>query len=81
MLGVYMIHENKLVRTHIYEFLNISKVSNPLIAILIILGYALVIFVSCVIIEALRMLIVKFLKKRRFFVKFENKIYHFVANF
>ena len=81
MLGVYMIHENKLVRTHIYEFLNISENVNPLVAVLIVLGYALVIFILCIIIEALRTLIVKFLKKRRFFVKCENKICHFVANF
>lgn len=81
MLGVYMIHENKLVRTHIYEFLNISENVNPLVAVLIVLGYALVIFILCIIIEALRTLIVKFFKKRRFFVKCENKICHFVANF
>lgn len=81
MLGVYMIHENKLVRTYIYKFLNISKSTNPLIAVLIVLGYSLVIFISCIIIEALRTLIVKIMKKRRFFVKIEDKIYHFVANF
>ena len=80
-LGFYMIHENKLVRTHIYEFLNISENVNPLVAVLIVLGYALVIFILCIIIEALRTLIVKFFKKRRFFVKCENKICHFVANF
>ena len=66
MLGVYMIHENKLVRTHIYEFLNISKVSNPLIAIFNYFRICFSYFVSCVIIEALRMLMLIFLKKRRF---------------
>ncbi len=82
MFGIYLIHDNEIVRTHIYKIL---KIDNG-----IIYGYsilpkivvvALIIFVSCLIFEYIRKFISKRLCNLKLSIKIKEKLKRFINSF
>ena len=81
--GVYLIHENILVRNQLYKFLklDVNYVMTSNIIILRILLYAVAIFVICILIEQLRVLLIKFVNKGKIVIKLKNKIHKIMVEF
>ena len=81
--GVYLIHENILVRNQLYKFLklDVDYVMTSNIIILKILLYAVAIFVICILIEQLRVLLFKFVNKGKIVIKLKNKIHKIMVEF
>ena len=74
--GVYLIHDNELIRTHIISKI-FEKYSNNLdisSIIIIIFCKGIIIFFSCIIIEYIRYNLFKFLKIRKICILIENFI-------
>lgn len=62
--GIYLLHDNAMIRSKLYsDFLNVSQFYNSNFAVLIFIGYAVLIFVICMIIEFLRQRLFKLVKK------------------
>lgn len=82
VFGVYLIHDNRIIRAHLYYWLDINNdrlitsysiIPKILIAIVII-------FVGCIIIEFIRQKIFKFIKNRKIYIKYRNKILNYIKN-
>ena len=80
-LGVYMIHDNYIIRNNIY---NILKINQPFYSykmliyiILVIIG----IFIICSLIDLIRQLIFYLINKFKPFLKLKEKIILFVKSF
>ena len=80
-LGVYFIHDNDYVRATIYKFL---KVENPVIdsynIIIHVIVVAVLIFISCSIIEAIRQLLFKLISKLKIAKKVRESYYNYINN-
>ena len=81
--GVYLIHENILVRNELYKFLklDVDYVITSNTIILKILVYAVIIFIICLLIEQLRVLIFKFVNKGKVITKIKGKIHKIMVEF
>lgn len=76
MLGVYFIHENNYIRSNLYNWLGIvTGPTNSVSFIPYVFLMAIVIFVSCAVIEFLRQLLFKFIATRKIAVKIRKKYY------
>ena len=82
MFGIYLIHDNEIVRTHIYRIL---RIDNGLIygyrIFPKILLVAIIIFVSCLIFEYIRKYISKKICNLKISIKIKEKIKQFVNSF
>ena len=73
--GVYVIHENDLIRNNLISQRFSSFASfNPILMVLAVLGTALGIYVVCSLIDYLRLLLFKALKVKPTLEKLENKL-------
>ena len=82
MFGVYLIHDHRLVRSFLYTWLSI-KTNNVIYSykfILYVLFCAIIIFVSCLIIEFIRQEFVHFIEKRKLSKKINNKMYNIIKD-
>lgn len=81
MLGIYMIHEQQYVREELYKWLGIIDGPKDTYRFLFyVIGAALLIFVTCSIIELIRQIIFKFIYKRKFATKMREKYYLWLKN-
>ena len=81
MLGIYMIHEQHYVREVLYKWLGV--VDGPIDTykfLFYVIGVALLIFVTCSIIELIRQIIFKFIYNRKFAEKIREKYYLWLKN-
>ena len=82
MFGIYLIHDNIIVRNHIYKIL---KIDNGLFyghSIFIrILLVALIIFISCLMIELIRIIISKLILKTKPVKILKEKFKIFINSF
>lgn len=82
-LGVYLIHENLLVREQLYKFLNLDVdyviTSTSVVGRIFI--YAILIFIICLLIEKIRVIIFKTVNKCKFIIKIKHKFHKFVIEF
>lgn len=80
-LGVYFIHDNDYVRATIYKFL---KVENPIIdsynIIIYVIAIAILIFIACLIIEAIRQLLFALISKLKIAKKIRESYYNYINN-
>ena len=80
MLGIYFIHENNYVRENLYNWLGIvSGPKDSLLFVPYIFIIAILIFVVCAIIEAVRQKLFSFIYKRKFATKIRAKYYNFLS--
>ena len=71
MIGIYLIHENIYVRENIYSYLGITKIKYfDYKHILLIFIVAICLFIIGFIIEMIRLIIFKFIYKRKISIKF-----------
>lgn len=79
-LGIYLIHDNSYIRTIIYKFLNIDKggIMTFNQCIVSMLFGTFVIFICCLLVEYLRIVIARFLNKRKFIITMQNKFYSYI---
>lgn len=78
VFGVYLIHDNNYIRTHLYDLLRISNrqiTSYKFILYVIIVMF--LIFIVCLVIESIRQLIVYLIKKTRAYKKIRKNYYKF----
>lgn len=79
MLGIYFIHENNYMIANLYKWLGIAGGSiNSLSFVPYVLFIAMIIFIGCAIIEALRQILFSFFYKRKFAIKIRAKYYSFI---
>lgn len=79
-LGIYLIHDHPYLKKMLYSWFNITN-SNLLSSkkfILQIIIVAIIIFTISLIIEAIRQLIFKFIRKRKISQKISNKFYNYI---
>ena len=80
-LGVYFIHDNKYVREKIYKWIGIDQ---PVISsykyVLYALLTALLIYITCSIIELIRQLIFKVISKLKISRKIRESYYNYIKN-
>lgn len=79
-LGIYLIHDHPYLKKMLYSWFNITN-SNVLSSkkfILQIIIVAIIIFTISLIIEAIRQLIFKFIRKRKISQKISNKFYNYI---
>ncbi len=82
IFGIYLIHDNPLIREHIYKILKIDNgVFTEYQMLLKIVGCALLIFFVCLIIEAIRYGICKLIGKIKWVQKISTKIKNFLNSF
>ena len=81
--GVYLIHENILVRNELYKFLklDVDYVITSNTVILKILFYAVIIFIICLLIEQLRIWIFKVVNKGKIITKIKRKLHKIMVEF
>lgn len=82
-LGIYLIHEHPYIRSKLYNWFNIANFGtitskNFIIKIFVT---AIIIFIGCGIIEAIRQIIFKFIKNRKIYQKLSNKFYNYIDNY
>ena len=70
--GIYLIHDNYYLKGHIYKWLNLSRSTRALGAIIILFESAFIIFIACFLIENIRRILAKGISK--FFQKSKNLI-------
>ena len=77
--GVYLIHDNNYVRSFIYKLLKVDNGAFGTYKIIIyIFVVAIIIYVACTIIEAIRQLIFKFIYNRKVSKRIRDKYYNFI---
>lgn len=80
-LGIYLIHEYYLIRGNIYyKWFNLDNpelLASKILIIKVII-VAIIIFVGCAIIDIIRQLIFKFIRKRKISQKISNKFYNYI---
>lgn len=80
-IGIYLIHDNNLVREKLYTVTNINTGPiNSYLFIIYALVIAIAIFVICAIIEKIRQAIFKFIYDRRVSIKIREKYYSFLRS-
>ena len=80
VFGVYLIHDNRVIRGHLYYWLNINNnmlITSSFIILKILIGM-IIIFVSCIIIEFIRQKLFNFVKNRKIYIKCRNKILNYI---
>ena len=80
VFGVYLIHDNRVIREHLYYWLNINNnmlITSSFIILKILIGM-IIIFVSCIIIEFIRQKVFNFVKNRKIYIKCRNKILNYI---
>lgn len=80
VFGIYIIHDNPFIRGHIYKWFRIDSnttIYSKKIFIKIFI-VAFLIFIICAIIEFLRQLLFKFIKKRKLYIKFSSKFNNYI---
>lgn len=82
VFGVYLIHDNRVIRSHLYYWLDINndKLITSYYIIPKILVGIIIIFVSCIIMEFIRKKIFKFIKSRKIYIKYRNKVISYIKN-
>lgn len=80
VFGVYLIHDNRIIRNHLYYWLDINNdtlitssfiICKNLVAVIII-------FVGCIIIEFMRQKIFSFIKNRKIYMKCRDKVLNYI---
>jgi len=78
-LGVYLIHDNSLIRQHLYTFLGISGTTiNNMSFIPYLLFVSVIVFIVCALIELIRQIIFKFIYNRKVSNKIREKYYRWL---
>lgn len=82
-LGIYLVHENLMVRSWLYKFLklDVDYTITDFTVIFKILLLSVLIFIICALIEELRSLIFKFISKRKVIIKCKAKFYEILKAF
>ncbi len=82
VFGVYLIHDNDFVRPILYKFLKIDTgtVITDFIIIFKVFGFAILIFVICLLIEFIRKKSFEFICKRKLVKKLTFKIKNYLIN-
>lgn len=62
VLGIYLIHDNYLLRLKIYKWLKVAPTSSTLGTLKVLFLSAIIIYISCFVIETIRRFLVKFLE-------------------
>lgn len=82
MFGVYLIHDNVLVREHIYKLLQIDSGSfNGYMIFPKIFIVAIIIFIVCLLVEYMRLIVSRMLCSSKIVQKFIGKFKKFVNSF
>ena len=78
-LGVYLIHDNDYVRANIYKFLKVEKPIIDSYSIIVhVIVVSILIFVVCLIIEAIRQLLFKLIGKIKLSKKIKESYYNYI---
>lgn len=80
VFGVYLIHDNNVIRNHLYYWLDINNdiLINSYSIIFKIFVSSVIIFVSCIIIEYIRQKLFSFVKKRKVYIKCRDKVLNYI---
>ena len=80
VFGVYLIHDNRIIRNHLYYFLDINNdtLITSYFIIVKILSAIAIIFVSCIIIEYIRQKLFSFVKNRKVYIKCRDKVLNYI---
>lgn len=80
VFGVYLIHDNRVIRMHLYYWLDINNdtlITSSFIILKILIGI-IIIFFSCIIIEFIRQKIFNFIKNRKVYIKCRDKVLNYI---
>lgn len=80
VFGVYLIHDNRVIREHLYYWLDINNdtlITSSFIIFKILVG-VIIIFVSCIIIEFIRQKVFDFIKNRKIYIKCRDKVLNYI---
>ena len=80
VFGVYLIHDNNVIRNHLYYWLDINNdiLITSYSIIFKIFVSSVIIFVSCIIIEYIRQKLFSFVKKRKVYIKCRDKVLNYI---
>ena len=80
VFGVYLIHDNRIIREHLYYWLDINNdtlITSGFIICKILIA-TIIIFVSCIIIEFIRQKLFIFVKNRKIYMKCKDKVLNYI---
>ncbi len=80
VFGVYLVHDNRIIRAHLYYWLDINndKLITSYSIIPKILFAVVIIFVGCIIIEFVRQKVFNFVKNRKIYIRCRDKVLNYI---
>lgn len=73
MLGVYLIHTNKLLRSYVYKYFGMTSYMNSGVKVLFFLFvHSIILFILCSLIDFIRIFIFRFISKCNTFIKLKE---------
>ena len=80
-LGIYLIHENNFIRSHVYQWLRIDQGAVTSYQFLLyVLLMSVVLFFACALIEWLRQVLFRFIANRKVSLRIRQKYHQWVSN-